>query len=414
MNFSAIAFDQTGKAACQDAIGLLDSFRGCSNGWKLKRPKLDENTGTLAWDGWTLKVEQVARSSEAKSSEVSSFIVRADGDYEKLEPMRLRIIVHLTTIGMRPVYILRDEVSEAIAGRLYLQVYRLENRLREYLTKFYSIIYGADFWPLAAAKLAKKADEFRGNERVFSEHADTIAYRITFDDLGGIVFKVGTNQPDVETLIDKLRSLPAGDADRLTALQSELEPNYERFFKGLKQGNFRKLWERFAYFRNKIAHNNLFVADDETEANEVYAKLMELISQNDKEIETIKSTLEASSKSELQEELLSAAATVPDSTPSPQSPLWVGQGSRFVAITREEFLAKLEEIETEIAQKGRGYIGLKRFIEFHLGALGFDYKSAWQIYEALLAEGKIERYEVQSNYSDYPSVAIRSSVRPRL
>lgn len=406
MNFSAIAFDQTGKATCQDAIGLLDSFRGCSYGWALKRPKLDENTGTLNWDGWALTVQQVAHSSKLSLASVNSFIVKADGEYDKLEPMRLKIVAHLSAIGMRPVYILRDEISETIAGRLYLQVYRLENRLREYLTRFYSIVYGADFWPLAARKIAQKAEEFKGNERVFSDYADTIAYRITFDDLGGIVFKVSTNQPELEGLIDRLRSLPPNDISKLVSLQAELEPNYERFFKGLKQGNFRKLWERFSYFRNKIAHNNLFVSDDETELNGLYQQLMDLVASNDKEIDTIKNSLPESSSSELQEELLSASTILPDATPSLESPLWMGQGSRFVSISQEEFLAELGILETQVAQKG-GYIGLKRFIEFHLGARGFEYKSSWQVYEALLAARKIECYEVKSHHSEYPSVAIR-------
>jgi len=409
MNFSAIAFDQTGKAACQDSVGLLDSFRGCSHGWQLKRPKLDESTGTLEWEGWTLKVEQVAKSTQQTVSSPNSFIVKAEGSYDRLEPMRLKIVIHLITIGMRPVYILRDEVSEAIAGRLYLQVYRLENRLREYLTRFYSIIYGADFWPLAAAKLAKKAEEFKGNERVFSDYADTIAYRLTFDDLGGIVFKVGTNQPDVESLIQNLRSIPASNSERIAALQAELEPNYERFFKGLKQGSFRKLWERFSFFRNKIAHNNLFVAQDEVEANGLYDELMDLIAKNDKEIETIQNELDETSRVELQDELLSGAAPSSDSTPSSQSPLWTGPGSRFTSITKEEFMSQLKTLESDIRTTGRGYVGLKRFVEFHLGALGFDYQSAWKACEALIADGMVERYEIHGKYSDYPSMAIRST-----
>jgi len=82
MNFSTFAFDQTGKAACQDSVGLLDSFRGCSHGWQLKRPKLDEKSGTLQWDKWTLKVEQVAKSTQQTVTSANSFIVNAEGDYD--------------------------------------------------------------------------------------------------------------------------------------------------------------------------------------------------------------------------------------------------------------------------------------------------------------------------------------------
>lgn len=409
MNFSTIAFDQTGKAACQDSVGLLDSFRGCSHGWQLKRPNLDEKSGTLQWDKWTLKVEQVAKSTQQPVTSANSFIVNAQGDYDELEPMRLKIVIHLITIGMRPVYILRDEVSEAIAGRLYLQVYRLENRLREYLTRFYGIIYGADLWPLAAAKLAKKAEEFKGNERVFSDYANTIAYRVTFDDLGGIVFKVGTNQPDVESLIKELRSIPSTDFEKIEALQANLEPNYERFFKGLKQGDFRKRWERFSFYRNKIAHNNLFVAQDEVEANALYSELMDLIAKNDKEIETIQNEVDETSRVEFQDELLSGSVSPSDSAPSSQSPLWVGPGARFTAISKEEFMTQLRALESDIQQKGRGYVGLKRFIEFHLGALGFDYQSAWKAYNSLASDGVVEKYEIQSKYSDYPAMAVRST-----
>jgi len=406
-NFSAFAFDQTGEAACQDAIGLLDSFRGCSHGWKLKRPRLEENTGMLHWERWTLKVEQVAKSTSDPSASVNSFIVKADGSHEELEPIRLKIVAHLAKLGMRPVYVLRDEVSESIAGRLYLKVYQLENRLREYLTRFYSIIYGADFWPLAAEKLAKKAEEFRGNERDFSSHANTIAYRITFDDLGGIVFKIGANQPDAENLIKKLRAIPSTEAERIAALQGELEPNYDRFFKGLKDGEFRKLWERFSHFRNKIAHNNLFVAKDEEEANDLYGKLMKLIGENDKEIEMVKNSLETSGGN-LQDEFLSARGGVGDSTPSVESPLWTGLNTKFVPISRDEFLRHLNALETEIAEKKHGYVGLRRFIEFYLGALGFEYRSTWQVYEELLASNVIERYEVHGKYPDQVALAIRS------
>lgn len=308
---------------------------------------------------------------------------------------------------MRPIYILRDEVSEAIAGRLYLKVYRLENRLREYLMRFYSIVYGADFWPLAAEKIAKKAEEFKGNERVFSDYANTIAYRITFDDLGGIIFKVGANQPDAEILIKKLRAIPSTESKRFAELQAELEPNYDRFFKRLKQGDFRKLWERFSHFRNKIAHNNLFVAEDEAEANDLFDRLMTLISQNDRDIETVKSSLETSG-GDLQEEFLTASGVTADSIPSPESPLWTGLSSKFVSISQDEFLTQLKSLEAEIAKKGRGYVGLKRFIEFHLGALGVDYKSAWQIYEQLLESNSIEKYEVIGRYQDQIALAIRS------
>ena len=401
MQFHILVYDQRSKAPCKDALGLLDMFRGCATGWGLPRPTMDEASSCLQGNNWTLEVKQVSAPSVTSSSQGQSFLVKAEGDFAAVEPLRAPIAQYLNKVNFRPIYILRDDISEEIAIRIYPHIYKLENRLREFLTRFYCTIYGPDFWPVVAAKLMPKAEQFEGNEKVFTPLTDTTSYRLTFDDLGGIVFKLGARQPDLDNLIKNVRDLVPDDANTLTSLQKDLEPNYDRFFQPLKKGSFQQKWEKFAFFRNKVAHNNLFIASDETEAKRLFDDLMKLIGENETQIATIQVQIPETEITALQDELLDST---PDSTPPP----WSGSGSRFSPISKEEFCDELVGRERIYAEKSHGFVGLKRFVEFHLGSLGFDYSSAWKMYEQLIAEGIIERYEVPNAFTGYQTSAVRT------
>jgi len=194
---------------------------------------------------------------------------------------------------------------------------------------------------------------------------------------------------DIVAKIGGLQETPEAIRD----LKAELQTNYQKFFReSFADRGFKEKWADFEFLRNKIAHNNLFTADDLESGKQLFDELRTIVDDADSQTMTLEIT-------SLEREAL-------QETVSEKS----GQQRRII---ESEFLVQLQSQEDEYQRTG-GFVGISRFIRGHLLGQGFMPFYSQQILESLEEQGKIEVYQVDNPRSEYKTAAIRVLAAPPL
>ena len=119
------------KTKCDNAVSLLHFVRGFAKLWQ--KPQVDEKDHKITDGTTSLSIKAVEEKSESSIGELGevgqAFIITLSGDYAAIEPLREPIAAFLKDIHFELVYVLRDQVSEDIACKLYPHLYRIENLL---------------------------------------------------------------------------------------------------------------------------------------------------------------------------------------------------------------------------------------------------------------------------------------------
>ncbi|MEZ6130351.1 MAG: HEPN domain-containing protein [Planctomycetaceae bacterium] len=389
-NFELLAVDHRTSTGCDNATSLMHSLRGVSRLWT--NPRIDEATTTINDDGYQVTIAEIAPpNSEDETADApfgKAFLVRMTGTRDAVGPLRQPLTENLKDRQrFDPLYVVRDDVSHAIASELYPLLYRLENLLRGYLIKFMTVHLGPGWWNVTAPEdVALKAKQRKGNERVFGKHIDNATYLIDFGEVGQMIYEQTSGYLKREDIVKKINQLPE-TVDAIKELKAELQTNYQKFFKeSFADQDFKTKWQAFEALRNKIAHNNLFTAEDLEQGQQLSAEIEEVINKADERTATLIIT---------RQEREAIQDTVSEHTPGLRS------------ISEEEFLNELKQQEDYFAQTN-GFVGVTRFIRTHLVSKGYNHVAAYQLLQELDANGVVEVYHVPNPYSDFETAAIRT------
>lgn len=391
--YQLLALDPSKHGKCEKALDLLYQLRGYSKLWDA--PAVSEAECRINDGQSTLSVVDVVEVNETSLNDDigRAFILTLGGPFDEVEPRRELLAEFLKSLAFSPIYVLRDEVSEQIACKLYPHLYRIENLLRGYVNRFMATQVGPLWWSQTApSEVADKAKMRRKNERVFGKYIDTSAYLIDFGELGELVYEHSSGFRTREEILERIASVPE-TPEAIRALKEELRTNYDKFFKeSFADRNFKDKWVQFEVLRNKIAHCSLFTVEDLVSGEELAADIAEIISSADAEAAKLVITTEE--RDAIQEHVLSRS----------------GPGE---SITQEVFLEQLDDQMRIFGQYADGFVGISRFINSILGPQGYSPTSSRAMLEQLKDAGVVEVYYVPNpNDPEFPTAAIRRTKVP--
>jgi hypothetical protein len=247
---------------------------------------------------------------------------------------------------------------------------------------------GPRWWEATASgEWRKKVSERKNNETVFSKYVDSNAYLIDFSDLGKMVYEQSSGFNSKDDVIRKITECDE-TPEAIKRLKEELKSNYQKFFKQhFRDNDFQQKWEKLQWYRNKVAHNNLFVDEDAVTAKEIAASLLAIIKTASDEIPNIQ--IEEAERAAIRESI-------------------VEKGLAFEVVTEEKFMYELARAEQYFDEPGK-YVGLSHFIKGHLGPMGYDYASSYSVAEKLQALGRLEFYKAKHPTDEYEVTAVRAT-----
>jgi hypothetical protein len=386
LTYQLLALDPPEKTRCEDAASILHLILSFTKLWK--KPKMSDNR--IADGNTTLAVvaiEEAKDSTAAHTDELGrAFILSLNGPYSDIEPLREPLACFLKDQDFDLIYVLKDQVSEEIACKLYPHLYRVENLLRGYLIRFMATHIGPSWWELtASAEMADKAKKRKKNELIFGKYIENSAYLIDFDELGEIVYEQSSGFLTREDILGRISDLAETPA-AIQSLKQELKSNYHKLFKeSFADKKFKDQWKEFEDLRNKIAHNNLFTAEDLKKGEQLAAAITAIISAADTEAQKLVITNEE--REAVKEQV-------------------IARSSSILAISEEAFLTELDsQVRSYIEKKQKnGFVGLTKFVS-HLSAKGFPYASSHGMIKRLSTAGLIEVYYVSNPYDDTKQTA---------
>jgi len=400
--FEMLVLDSGKKTRFDDALSLLYGFRSYSKLWN--EPQLNESDLRIEDKTCSMSIsDQGSKSGESTTKqEVRAFTIVLTGEYKNIENLRLPIVEFVSEQKFNFCYITKDEVSEQIACELYPYLYRLENSLRRYLTKFLTTRFGGEWWKLTVSQeTSEKANKRKGNEIVFGKKIDNSSFLIDFEELGEFIFEQTTGFLTSENIRNRVMHLPE-NIDALKELKSELKSNYQKFFKEtFADRDFKNKWKKWVSWRNKIAHTNLFTNDDLIEGKSIADELIQII--GDAEDSTNQPTVTQVEREAAQEQIIARTASESSSTTLDSERNIQDESGDL--LTDDEFLHELKEQESFYSGRTNGFVGLVRFVRFHLTELGYSESESRNMLERLKREKKVEVYYVDNPYDSATQTA---------
>ncbi len=389
LTYELLALDPTESVHCENVQSLLHTILGYSALWK--DAKLDSQKSEICDGNSKLHISHVKPPADEESTSsiafARAFIVTLSGTFDDIEALREPLTAYLKKQDFKILYVLKDEISQSIACQLYPLLYRIENQLRAYLIKFMTTRIGPTWWEATVSKETEnKVNLRKKNERVFGKHVENSAYLVDFDDLGKMIYEQSSGFVTKDDILKKIFNIPeTGDA--LKKFKGELQSNYQKLFKeSFSDKKFKEKWQEFEALRNKIAHGNLFTAQDLLRGKELADEITNIILDADQKTEELVIT---------EEEREAIQETVEVKAFDWQKP-----------ITREEFLRRLSSQE-ERFQRSNGFVGISAFLRY-LTNFGYEYGTAKKMLEQLELDSVVEVYKVANPGGDYEVSAIQT------
>jgi len=183
--------------------------------------------------------------------------------------------------------LISDEISEKLAIMSYPKVHKLENTLREFLTRYFRRLFGSD-WNSEEHRGLYKSLISGGKPDVHI--SKNIFYQLNFDHLKDILCTKFPLKPCFE-IKDLLKNNNSISSKEITPF---LEKNHiDQYFGSIRNyfSDFCYDWSNIYSIRNKIAHNKQYTIDDYIELSDLYKKWIEIITNSLDKISQIEITL---------------------------------------------------------------------------------------------------------------------------
>ncbi len=323
-------------------------------------------------------------------------ISSAEKNTTHFNSFRLNIVSYLIEQKLGKIYITKDDLSSFLLNDLYMKMNKVENLLRSYITKHFSMTEGVSYWfnQVLDNEVKNKAGKRRNNEDVFSTLVeenekknfviDTRMYLIDFEDLGNIIYANSFGNLKIEDLINKIEN-----SENLDNLKLSVKNNIERYFQSFKDIEFQKKWDFLKSIRHKIAHNGLISTDQKEKADQYLDELIKFV--EEKDIEKNGQMLNIDTFIDIEKREYSYT------------------DSHYKEITKNALMQELASYQKWSQNIGRDFLGLKNFLYNRLGGMDYQIGKAWDKLEDLEKEGYIAFYEwkdPKGMYTDQKAIKI--------
>lgn len=419
LQIELLCIDEENKVKFKKTENFIRALSIIENLWK-GQLSISESDLTLTDEVQGIKITvQPFDTSKMVTGErfSSAYLLIIEGNYQALEPFRLKLIEQIRDLHFNHIRILEDGVSTDISLKIYPMINEIENLLRKYIVKFFIAKIGTDWWSVAVPKETRdKASSKRINEIVFTNTRKVVAdvTLITFDQLGKIIYSQSSIFTKAEDIIEKIKT-----ASDLESLQQELlQGNYAKYFKDtFEQKDFEKRWNNLTFIRNKVAHNNYFVQKDLTDTEELCQDLKSIIEDAESSVdeltlsiadkEAVKKVIDDIATSEIEEknnDIVESDRIAECNTVHIES---INEeikslSTQYKIIDESELLSLLKE-----EQSKKAFVGLKYFAREVLGQKGYLYNSSFSLINLLVDKGKISIYQEPNPYGQYDTTAIK-------
>lgn len=421
--FELIAIDKNGQTSITTADSLIYGLLFTEKLWR--RPETQEAGGVKtisdSGQGIQVKIQPVDTSATLNDLIEVAFLIKIKGvDFVQIERFRYQFLLHLKgRLQFTNIRILRDDISTRIANEIYPLINRVENLLRRYLIKFFIQKIGVDWWEVTAPKsMAEKISLRKTNEKIFNQFVDTDVTLIDFDELGELIYKQTSGFNKQENIVNRI--INTNSLDELQVLKQEVQGNYTKYFKeSFQDKNFDKKWKALFEIRNKVAHNNLFVAQDLETARTLVEDLSNIIDDAESKIGEFRFSIEEQvAIRQATIEAVEAAKEEQDTKAKQLEKLGIKVHGKialpekkydkpFEVISEEELLKELEIAEKTLVSNNLTYVGLKSFVTKILGNKGYSTGTTYSLVNIMRDKGLVEIYDVQDENLPFPAKAIR-------
>lgn len=304
------------------------------------------------------------------------------------DKFRFDLVKYLVEQKFGKIYITKDDLSAHLLNGLYLKINKLENGLRTYVVKHFSITQGVSSWfnQVLDSETNYKVRQRKSNEDLFSILSkeefliDTRMYLTDFEDIGNIIYSNSYGNFTAGDLIEKIKS-----SEDLSQLKSNVQKNIEKYFGSFKDIQFQEKWEFLKIIRHKIAHNSLISLEQKTKAESFLDELIAFVEARDNE--KFSSTSLEDEDVDIEKHQSVYRSPYPD---------------YYKPISKNELLREIAEYEAWCNKIGRDFMGLKNFLHNRLGGMGYHIGKAWDELEELDKAGYIKIYIWEDPKKIYP------------
>lgn len=215
-----------------------------------------------------------------------------EGEFFILETCRNKMLKKMMRY-FENMYCLLDEISREISVRSYPLINGIENKLREYLLRFFIKKVGKNWWRKNTDDALDQKSKIRGNTRDFNGILKMEIYNLDFIDLLDLINK-NFEKIDENNILQSLDAIiNAKDKSELVELKAsklkeKFQNNWVKFFeKYITIEQFSEKWKQLYEIRCIVSHNSLIKLKTFISLIElyelVYNKLEEIISAMGKE-----------------------------------------------------------------------------------------------------------------------------------
>ncbi len=427
-NFEILAIDKYGNAEISTESSMVHGLLFMESLWETPEDQSNESKHQYrihdSASGIDVIIQSVDTSNTLNDLIESAFLINVwSSNFEQLEKFRFKLIKHLKAkLSFSNIKVLKDDVSAKIAVDIYPLVNEVENALRRYITKFFTLKIGVNWWTTNFPKqLIDKIKVRKENDNIFSGFVDLDVSLIDFNDLGEVIYKHVAGFNKQENILNKI--MLANSPEDFMKLKGDLQTNYNKFFKTAFQDNyFEKKWRELFSIRNKVAHNIYFSIDELNKAKVLHDELMYIISNAESGIDEFRfsiteqeaireATIEAFEDSDFKLGKLNSESKVGLKVLGKinlNQTMEDEENENGKIITEEQLLRELDKSETITANNDNfQYLGLRNFVTRILANKGYAMGPTYALVNILKDKGVIEIYEIIDENVDWPVKAIR-------
>lgn len=405
LKFEVIAVTQAKARQNMGVQQLLNKMSGCSGLWT-DFSLVETSTESVFEPSTNTKLSVTNLVSEEKSEagwrgfqcvlEFDAARISAESD------IRMELMEGFNGEAFNEIFVTRDDFSEQVAGDLYPYLFRVENALRRYLTKFYTIARGPKY--LSEVIVDKKSE---ATSRIkewgqWSAHLQKTGhiFAYDFDKLGELLYS--TEPQKLQNLESKVLEIEPSNTQETTAaleeLQSELRSNFAKYFQQhFKSTDFKSKWESLTRVRNRIAHTGLFS----------YSDREDFISESDVILTDIENAYANLDNFKITDETIEKLEASIKQTPAEVQPTLGIKDviQNFIKAEYEDSLSRDRFIALSLARSKM----INRYAQFEEFEIG-------EALSALISEGQLVKYYVKNPRNpEHPVSAIRpASAKPDL
>ena len=196
--------------------------------------------------------------------ESDSYEINIEDDY--LEKLKISVKDYIKTkFSCKEIYWLFDSEAENFASKLYSEIFKVENLVREIIVTTLNKKFGSHWWDLVDDKIRKKYDARIGEYRKMVEHFKDIDGSLLSIDIGDLIkilemkIKIWEdtkeNREELRNLLVEANLEIKKLTDKIENQQITKHDYWNDIFVQLLQEGFIEKIKDFENYRNHIAHN---------------------------------------------------------------------------------------------------------------------------------------------------------------